>query len=274
MMSKHPQNKFSVATLFLCGFLSVISPAYSQDAKGDIGGLLPQESNANRTVEKAPPTYFQMNYANLFRLGLAWGMYKADDKDALDNYLKISECTLYNKFYRNEFEWEKIRKAARVYLDTYNKDVPMYYEYVQPLKLGRYDVALQGFPLEKAKDYMTLKTLQIANFKSGDTPCGLYGVDSSKYPSAGILNIISPLSLTFVRVPKELAERYIAWRAEQGLTNGNDRQAYIRYRVRIDTLDGKEKISGGYTYIFSGRLMQIDVFADKDLLMPLYNQLF
>lgn len=253
--------------LAVCTFWA--APVYAANADKDLGALLPDSAD-----KQIGPVYLQMTYPNLFRLAWAMGAYKTSDKEALDSYLKVTECTLYKKFFNNEFEWEKIRKAATIYLDTYGKQVSMYYEYIQPLLLGRYDDSLQGFPLERAADYISLKTLQVANFKPGETTCGLLPVDPYKYPAGAAVNIISPLSLTFVRVPKNIAEEYIAWRAKQGLTNADKRQAYIKYRVRIDGLNGKQKVAGGNSFIFSGRLMQVDVFADKEMLMPIYNQLF
>ncbi len=249
------------------------SSAQSEQSKedDDVSGLLPQNQ---QIVQEVGPSYTSMTYANLFRLAWALGGYDNADKDALDNYLKVTECNLYQKYYNNEFEWEKIRQAAKDYLDKHGQKKEPYFEYIQPLLLGRYDNALEGFPLQSAADYLSLKTLQIADFKTGYTSCGQFNIDAMKYPSAGILNLISPLSFTFVRVPKKVAEQYISWRAEQGYSDGNERLAYIRYRVRVDSLVGKRKVEGGNSYIFNGRLMQIDVFADKEMLMPLYNQLF
>lgn len=240
-------------------------------------GLVPEGPKAKVKMKgqnNSGPVYLQMTYPNLFRLAWVSGVYDLDDPDALDNYLKISECTLYKKYFKNEFEWEKIRKAARSYLDTHGRNVSKYYEYSQPLYLGRYDNQLQGFPLENADHFLSLKTLQIANFKVGQTDCGQLSVDAYKYPSAAVVNIISPLSLTFIRVPKDLAQHYIEWRSQRGLANGDSRQAYIKYRVRVDRFVKIDKINGSLSYVFEGRLMQIDVFADEEMMMPLYNQLF
>lgn len=266
--------KFSglLCMMLLCAALSFSNTVRAEEtANKDLEGLLPQANVAEKEIE---PTYIRMSYANLFRLAWAHHLFKVTDKEALDAYLKVTECNLYKKYYQNEFEWEKIRKAAISYFDTYEQETPKYYEYVQPLALGRYDSELQGFPLEKAAEYISLRTLQVANYKSGETPCGQLNVDMYKYPSSAVVNIISPLSLTFVRVPKDLAEQYIAWRSSQGLKTASDRQAFIRYRLRIDRAVGISKAIGGGTYTFDGRLMRIDVFADKDMMMPLYNQLF
>jgi hypothetical protein len=264
-------TKFSFFAVLL-SFLILSAPsAHSADAQSDLGSLLP---DAQSQKKQTGPDYLQMTYANLFRLAYALHVYKPSDTDALDSFLKISECKLYKNFYSNEFEWDKIRKATQTYFEKYDGQTSMYYEYVQPLMLGRYDPSLQGFPLQDAEEYVSLKALQLANFKVGDTPCGPLNVDAYKYPPSAAVNIISPLSLTFIRVSKELAEEYVAWRNKQGLSKSPVRQAYIRYRVRVDNYAGMQKVANGNAFIFNGRLMQVDVFADKEMLMPLYNQLF
>jgi hypothetical protein len=257
-----------LAFVLICGF----APANAADNNEDKGimGLLPGAP----AVVKGGAHYTMLTYPSLFRLAWGMGAYRTEDTQAIDSYLKVSECTLYQKFYKNEFKWENIRAATKDYLDQYGKEVPTYYEYVQPLYLGRYDEALQGFPLEEADKYVALKVLQIADYKIGTTPCGEMIIDPLKYPSAAVVNIISPLSLTFIRVKKELAAQYLDWRTDQGLENGDIRTAYIRFRVRLDDYLNIKTMGNLTAYSFSGRLMQIDVYADPELFMPLYNQLF
>lgn len=267
----------TILSLFLLIFSSAallsnpVHAGSSTNSSSGIGALVPDAKSQNKT---SSPEYQQVTYANLYRLAWAMNIYKFSDTVALDNFLKISECKLYQNFYNNEFEWERIRKATREYFEKYDGKTSMYYEYVQPILLGRYDTSLQGFPVQESEKYAALKTLQLANYRNGDTSCGRVNLDRYKYPSSALLNIISPLSLTFIRVPKELAEEYIEWRGKEGVEKGYGRQAFIRFRVRVDSYGGMHPSSGGNEFIFNGRLMQIDVFADMDMLMPLYNQIF
>ena len=261
-----------VTGLFLLN-TSVATATSSPSARPDIGALGPSISKGGKRV--VDHTYMQMSYQNLYKL--AWGhdAFGIDNVDALNAFLMITECNLYRKFFQNEFEWEKIRIATKDYLKNAQGKAPRYYEYVQPIHMGRYDYALQGFPLIDSNNFKAQKNFQFASFRSGETECGEMDIDYDVYPATAVLSVSSPLNLSFIRVPHNLAQKYIEWRAKQGNLDETRRQAYIRYRIRIDGYDGiKQFASGVNAFNFHGKLMRLDVFADKDLMLPLYNQVF
>jgi hypothetical protein len=240
--------------------------------KIDMGALGPSTPQTAKKVERV---YEQMTYAALTKLAWSYGAYRAGNSEDLNAYIIITECNLYNKFFSNEFEWEKIRGVTKEFLEKNKDKVSRYYEYVQPVILERYDSSLQGFPIVDAdKNLLGQKNLQFANFRYGLTPCGGYDLGDGNYPSTAVLALSSPLTLTFVRVPKELAQRYLGWRESQGIATSDKRQAYIRYRIRIDGYEGIKSFEGMNSFSFRGKLMRLDVFADQEMMLPLYNQLF
>ena len=251
---------------------SIAAP--TENSAPDIGALGPSASSAPKKMVEH--TYTQMTYDNLYRLAWSLDAYSLSNVEDLTVFLKITECNLYTKFFQNEFEWEKIKIATREYLKNNKDKVPRYYEYVQPITMGRYDYSLQGFPIvDAARNFKAQKNLQFANFDSGETPCGHYNFKSKQYPSSAVLSLVSPLNLSFIRVPLPLAQKYIEWRNRQGMFNEDNRQAYIRYRIRIDGYEGNKSYkSSDDSFNFRGKLLRLDVFADTDMLLPLYNQVF
>lgn len=268
--------KFFFLAFFGCFLLAAMplhaGSAPADSSKLDLGALGP--STGKPVKKNVEHTYTQITYDNLYRLAWSYGAYGPDDIDALNIYLMVTECNLYKKFFANEFEWEKIRIATRDYLKNNKTKVPRYYEYVQPIFLGRYDYSLQGFPIIDAESFKGQKNFQFASFRGGSTLCGVFSFDFARYPSTGVLTVDSPMNFSFVRVPLKLAQKYVEWRAKQGLGDADNRQAYIRYRIRVDDYNGIRTFEGFNAFNFSGRLLRIDVFADQDLLLPLYNQLF
>lgn len=267
-----------ILPLFVAAFL-LFNPVLSfaaPDDKVDVGALGPTATSNFSNAKVIEATYTQMTYETLYKLAWAYDAFSASNEAALNTYLIITECNLYNKFFQNEFEWEKIKIATRQYIKANKTKVPHYYEYVQPISMGRYDYSLQGFPIIDAKEFKGQRNLQFANYESGDTSCGHFGINKGDYPSTGVVTINSPLNLTFIRIPLDLAQQYIEWRATQKIAeDGEKRQAYIRYRIRIDGYEGVKSFSAGLNaFNFTGKLLRIDVFADKELLLPLYNQVF
>lgn len=249
--------------------------ATKDDAKPDIGALGPS-TTADAPKRQVEHTYTQMSYDNLYRLAWSYDAYALSNDEALTVFLQITECNLYKKFFQNEFEWEKIKVATREYLKNNKENVSRYYEYVQPIYMGRYDYSLQGFPLNDAsKNFKAQKNFQFASFFPGDTACGKFDINQQAYPSTAVLSVTSPLNLSFIRVPLPLAQKYIEWRSKQGISTQDNRQAFIRYRIRIDAYDGLKGFGTGQnSFNFRGKLLRLDVFADQDMLLPLYNQVF
>lgn len=249
--------------------------ATKNESKPDIGALGPS-AVPNSPVKMVEHTYTQVTYDNLYRLVWSYDAYALSNDEALTVFLKITECNLYNKFFQNEFEWEKIKFATREYLKNNKDKVSRYYEYVQPIFMGRYDYSLQGFPIMDAtKNFRSQKNFQFASFFSGKTSCGAYNINSQNYPASAVLSVTSPLNLSFIRVPLPLAQKYIEWRGRQGISTQDNRQAFIRYRIRIDDYDGIRSFGSGMkAFGFRGKLLRLDVFADQEMLLPLYNQVF
>lgn len=265
---------FVAAIILLNPMISFAAENNAPAIPVDIGALGPAVVPAVPNKKVIEATYTQMTYDNLYKLAWSYDAFSPSNEEALNTYLIITECNLYNKFFQNEFEWEKIKTATKQYIEANKTKVARYYEYVQPIFMGRYDYSLQGFPIVDAKEFKGQRNFQFASFISGDTTCGHFNINNITYPSTGVVTINSPLNLTFIRVPLSLAEKYIDWRSKQGVADEGKRQAYIRYRIRIDGYDGTKAYADLNAFNFSGKLMRLDVFADKELMLPLYNQVF
>jgi len=277
MVFRKALSSVVVALVLFCSTSGYATSTNSQgqDKKLDIGALGPATSGG-KSKAMVENTYVQTTYENLYKLAWSYDAFSSADEEDLNTYLMITECNLYNKFFQNEFEWEKIKIATRKFIADNKDKVPRYYEYVQPIFLGRYDYALQGFPIiVDAQEFKGQKNLQFAKFQAGETSCGRMDINSRRFPAEGVVSLLSPLNLAFIRVPLPLAEKYIEWRSKQQDIEEGKRQAYIRYRIRIDGYDGIKSYSLGLdAFNFNGKLMRLDVFADKELLLPLYSQVF
>lgn len=239
----------------------------------NIDALVPSSPEAE-TDSMIQDSFVQIAYPDLYRLAMAYGAISENSASDLDVFLMITECSLYEKFFANEFEWEKIRTNTSRYLKENKSKISKYYEYVQPIYLARYDSALQGFPVVESEKFKGVKSLQFADFKAGETECNEYNISDSQYPSMAALEIDSPFTLSFIRVPTKLAQTYVEWNNANGTSSGYNRKAFIRYRIRIDGFQGVQTVTAGDLLTFTGKLLMVDVFADPEMMLPLYNQVF
>jgi hypothetical protein len=229
-----------------------------------------------KTDTKAIPNYFaRVNLQSLTKLAWALGAYDPTDMDSIDRYLKINECHLYHKFFFNDFEWNKVRLATSAYLKEYRQNVPRFYEFVQPVKLQRYDFRLQGFVLEDVNNYISLNNIQLAYGTTDYNECNDSFKATDRFPIAGVLKIKSPFSLPFMRVPPEVAQEYTNLLVKNNVDiEHNGRPAYLRFRMGVSNYTGIAIIDREPFFFFKGRLTSVELFADKDLTLPMYAQYF
>lgn len=254
-----------------------ISYAENKSPVVNLDALMPTQTDApSKAIEQS---YNVMTLPDLYRLAFYYNAYDWDklvDDGVVDTFLKVSECDLARKTYPNEFEWKKLQSATNDYLQfTRGKEtVPRYYEYVQTIELDRYDYALHGFPIVNGESYLKDQSnFQFAAFDMAERRC--FGdLDYSKFPGSAVLSIKSPITLTFVHVGEKLSQKYIEWLKEKSIKTNESRVAYIRYRLRVDGYEGIRHIQGVNSFMFRGKILRLDVFADKEMLLPLYNQLF
>lgn len=259
---------FSVFFAFiLCGFLlsdaSIAAAATSAVAPSS-------KSTSHETTLTYAPTSFENNT----KLAWALGAYKPSDVVAVNRFLQITECNLYKKFFQNEFEWAKILKNTQSYLSNYGSSVPRFYQFVQPISLKRYDFKLKGFPLEDNSVYAPTYVLQVSDDRHEVNSCGMKFDPEPKFPNAAVLNIASPFALSFLHVPEEIAREYLSFLNQQKNLKSAERPAFMRFQIEISQLLRLETINNTPYYVFRGKLIRLDAFADKELLLPLYTQKF
>ncbi len=217
--------------------------------------------------------YVSITYDNLARTLWAMNVHALDDDLMVDNFLRITECNLYNKFFMNEFEWEKIRDATRKYLMKFKEDFPRRYEYIQPLYLDRYDFALKGFELMKDSAFTQSTRLEMASNVYYKSKCGSEAIRHVQgYPDSVVLTTRRPFKLSFIRVNEALAKEYLAFVKGRYNDPKRGRPAYMRIRVRLDQHLPDLQISQGLYSNYGGVIETIEVFADRDLMFKLYEQ--
>jgi hypothetical protein len=246
------------------------SPEKPSDA---VAGAASEDSGSDPLAARS--AYVSPDYDNIAKALWLFGAHSVDDVEAVDNYLNITECRLYDRFHGNEFEWKKIREAAREYLTKYKDQFPRRFEYVQPLQLDRYDFSLKGFPIVQGQEFNSATRLQVSGNTAGATKCdSIYLRRLEGFPSVMVLTLQQPFNLTFIRVPEELAKEYIKVLENKKIDTRRERPAYVLFRVRLDQYYGVKDQDALYYADFGGEVEKIEVYADREMMYPLYEQTF
>lgn len=234
---------------------------------------VPEFGGAAKDSTEILQPYVPPTYDSLARAFWSLNVYSTDEEPMIDNFLMITECDLYRKFYTNEFEWKKIREATRIYLDKYKSSFTRRFEYTQPIFLDRYDFKLKGFSLMEKNVFQTSTKIEVASNLATTVKCSDIDYNNVPgYPSAMMLSVRTPFKLSFIRVNEDLAQEFLKIGDEKNLDLSGGRPAYIRFRIRADRYYGLTYVSQRPYANFGGVIETIEVFGDPDLMFKLYEQ--
>lgn len=226
-------------------------------------------------AQNKPIEFITTSYANLTKLYAGLNAFDWQNPQIIDSYLRITECDLFKKYARNEFEWNKLRTAMGGHLTQYKSQLPSYMEFVLPISLQAYDFNLNGFNFSpENKIQSTTRLIVSTNSKSNISSCaaGSIYVVSAHFPLNMVLSFEKPFELSFITVPQEVAEKYLIFIGRNKNSQQIERSAFLRIRFRAERWqpllkDGSETLAHMY-----GALVSVDVFADKELTLPLFSK--
>jgi hypothetical protein len=213
--------------------------------------------------------YKQPTVANLSKLYWKKDALDLADNTAIDNFLLINECKIYKEFYEDDFEWLRVRKAARKMISENKDSFTDKYQIILPIDLGRYDMDGKGFPLINDTAFMDLRRIEIGGNSSNAEICG--NNDTIKgYPRNVILVLSKPFQFDFLQLDEHIAQAYIIRqrydpvKRPKNLRNKSfNRLAFARIRITFDKYHGNTKgIDGEPLAIMFGKLDGIDFFED------------
>lgn len=228
-----------------------------------------QDQQLNYIYEKPSMSAFSKLYWALSRLDLKDNLY-------IDNFLLINECDIYKDYHSHEFEWRQVRKSAREYIKASRRTFPLRFEFMQPLRLGDYNINTQKFSVYKPYEIKGTKRFELRAPDSKDIICGEKG-EIYGYPRGIVLEFTRPFRLTEFYVPPQKAEEYISIKQEKfqeldARKRENEknlyltRDAYLVMKVKIFTSQGNIKgvFAGEYLAHVLAILEGVEIYADPE----------
>ncbi len=231
--------------------------------------LSTDEPDVTIIEDKYAGQYFTPSVQNLSKLYWKKNTLDLNNDIAVDNFLKINECTLYNDFFNDDFEWTRVRDAARKMLLNSKDSFPDRFKFLLPVELGRYDLEEKGFPLENDTAFIDLRRVEMGGGDNSEEICGVnHAIDF--YPRNIVLALSSPFSFDFLPVDEHVAQAFLIRRKYEDFKVSNalrlqgfDRIAYARLRVHLTSYQGQARGKDNTVLaVMFGRIEGIDFFED------------
>lgn len=221
--------------------------------------------------DKYTKQYIQPTVENISKLYWKKDVLDTSNDLAIDNFLLINECDLYQKFYDDDFEWLRIRDAAREMLKENKDSFSHQFKMLIPVDLGRYDMKRRGFPLINNTAFQDLRRVEIGGNSNLAKICEKSGL-IEHYPKNLILILNKPFSYDFVNLDEHIAQAYIIRQKYNKIDRPRelqgqnfDRLAFARIRITFSKYQGETKGRDNFPLgIMFGNLDGIDIFEDAD----------
>lgn len=214
--------------------------------------------------------YIPLTYENLIYIYLVLGKKNDRFDDAeIDDFLKLTECNLYNKFYKDDIAWEEIRNAARSKLDRLKNDFPTTIFVAMPFQLDRYELEKGAFMLTPATAFPKSSVLPVRVESGATNPgCSISFRMDNLFPSDFILTLDVPILLTSLQMSRSQAQALL----ENKDFQSSDRTLYLKLYITLNKYKGSKSDSIGgssahndYSYI-SAKIDAAEVYKDATLI--------
>lgn len=253
---------------------------------------LPEESGAEEEGEGKSASvrkyYLPPTMENLSKMYWALGMFDLEKDDvAVDNYIMINECQIYQSYFTDDFEWQNIRDATRRYIARNVSDFPKRFEFIQQIELGRYSEDTQTF------EVLTEQVTKGSRVFYGDVNPRNTSICEKKgnvegYPRNVIVSLSRPIHYPRIPVNSDLARDYIARTKMNNEEDYRDLPEHLRYtvkraayqraaflviKVRIIKFIEMRRVREGDFPVFFSALEGVEIYEDPKKKRLLYSSI-
>ena len=229
----------------------------------------PTQDEVTIIEDKYAGMYVEPTVQNISKLYWKKGALSENNDLAVDNFLMINECDMYKKFYRDDFEWERIREAGRDMIKNNKDEFSNKFKMIVPIDLGRYDMMRKGFPLINRTAFKDLRRVEIGGNSNLRPVCDREHI-IEYYPRNLILILNKPFTYEFLELDEHIAQafiirqKYSKVKRPKELANKHfDRLAFARVRITFSEYQGETRGRDNFPLgVMFGKLDGIDIFED------------
>lgn len=218
--------------------------------------------------------YIPANFKTFAQLSWRYNLHPTSYDEAIDRYIKIINCPLYQNYYGSDFLWQRIREGMRKEIQYFAPSFPDRFELTGGIELGRYDFRRSAFILPEKYKLSRAGFIRLPTEDAYETDCSFTGYRTI-FPVA--MQVAAENPFTFVEIPvspddaKPLLERLAQYRYRNVTTN---RMAMLRIRLKITGIRNYSNDTISPSLTFRGQLDEIAVFEDPQMTKIIWSKNF
>ena len=241
--------------LLVCFAISCANPVRAQETQDDL-------------LNYIPATYENMAFALW-----AMGAYNVTDDAAVDSYLQVSKCKVFEKYREDDFIWQNIREGARREIVYFAQDYPNRFYIDSLVALGRYDFESAAFKLLPEFQFTNTGTIRFPFYSKNFRICGS---DEYRDYFSRFMSFASDTeySLLNVPIPPDKANALLAEISNYYYPSLPETERLVPIRFEI-TITGVEILDDFYNHIiFTGDMDRIQVFSNPERTNVIWSKQF
>ncbi len=225
-----------------------------------------KNTSAGDIVNYIPATFQNLSFA-LWSMGA----YSTDNDEALDAYLQISNCPLFEAYKEDDFIWQNIREGLRREIDYFADEYPKRFYIDSLVAIDRYDFRKSAFLLERRFQFSDAGSIRFPFYDANAPFCGLD--DYWKYFSMK-MSFRSDIEFAFMEIPippneanallKEIMQYHYP------SIRNSDRIVPIRFEI---TVNGYELLDHN-NIVFRGDMDRVIAYKDPARTQPIWSRQF
>ncbi len=207
--------------------------------------------------------YAKATFKELYQTMVVMGGIDVSKPEFLTEYIKLTYCDLYKKYYHDDVRWNKISTEVYSNIADRKENYRIMYEFVEYIKLGRYDFNGEFFELHKKSKMRNVGTILLLDYETFKPYCYVKD-EEDLFPIKVTLILTEPMNISRLEVPSNKIEQLLDNIADE---EGQDNKAiYARVRFKILDVPGIFFKNGNAKRSeVRGTIKDIDFFYDMEL---------
>lgn len=216
-------------------------------------------------------SYAAPDFRDLTQTMILMGGMPIENDKVVDEYAKMNYCDVYKEKFHNDFEWVKFRNLLIQKVQSKKEYFRVLYEISGVVYLGRYNLDTQDFPFIKDSALVNVGSLQLYSLvktRQSDAMKKVLCEDtrvSTVFPDFYVFELNQPRTFDRLKLPMEEAKKLLA-RMER--TGNTDRRLYVRFRLKVISVNPIAVRSGNLPAYLRGEMTGIDLFLDREMTQP------